>query len=265
MNKEEEHTDFEALCAGYVLDALSDKEVIEFENMLQNASPEEKNLLAKMEQVRDEFPLMTESVAPSAAVEDRIFANIASQQKSETSQHVTDDKIAGRIIPVWAYKAAAALFLIGSLTLVWMNSDLTETVSEQGAVITQLQSELEKQDRLLDVLAAREVTLVMMGGLDPSPDGYGKILWDPENRQAVLQLANLPVPEADKDYQLWLIKDGENPISAGVFNFDQSASDLFFKVEQLEEPSPVSNAFAVTLEPKGGVPQPTGDMFLLGQ
>lgn len=265
MNKEKEHNDFEALCAGYVLNALSDEEVREFEKMLQNASPEQKELLAKMEQVRDEFPLLTEPVAPPAGVEERLFADLTSRQKTAASSPTTDDKVAGRIIPIWAYKAAAAIFLIGSLTLVWINSDLSSTVSEQGAVITELQSELERQDRLLDVLAAREVTLVMMGGLDPSPDGFGKILWDPENRQAVLQLANLPVPEQDKDYQLWLIKDGENPISAGVFNFDQSSSDLFFKVEHMDEPSPVSNAFAVTLEPKGGVPQPTGDMFLLGQ
>jgi len=265
MNKEKEHNDFEALCAGYVLDALSKEEVKQFESMLQNASPEERDLLTKMEKVRDEFPLMTEPVAPSDNVEDRLFADLSSRQKPAKNQSSGDDKVVGRIIPIWAYKAAAALFLIGSLTLVWMNSDLSETVTEQGAVITELRSDLERQDRLLDVLAAREVTLVMMGGLDPSPDGYGKILWDPENRQAVLQLANLPVPDQDKDYQLWLIKDGENPISAGVFSFDQSSSDLFFKVEQLDEPSPVSNAFAVTLEPKGGMPQPTGDMFLLGQ
>ena len=265
MNTEKEHNDFEALCAGYVLDALSEEEVKEFESMLKNASPEQRDLLAKMEGVRDEFPLMTEPAAPSAKVEDRLFADLTSRQKTATKQQDSNDKVAGRIIPVWAYKAAAALFLVGSLTLVWMYADLSETVSEQVAVITELQSELERQDRLLDVLAAREVTLVMMGGLDPSPDGYGKILWDPENRQAVLQLANLPVPEEDRDYQLWLIRDGENPISAGVFNFDQSASDLFFKVEHLEEPSPVSNTFAVTLEPKGGMPQPTGDMFLLGQ
>lgn len=265
MNKEKEHNDFEALCAGYVLDALSGEETKAFENMLKNASPEQRDLLAKMEKVRDEFPLMTEPVAPSDQVEDRLFADLASRQNPTVSSQTSDDKVAGRIIPIWAYKAAAALFLIGSLTLVWMNADLSVTVSEQEAVITELQSEMERQDRLLDVLAAREVKLVMMGGLDPSPDGYGKILWDPENRQAVLQLANLPAPEQDKDYQLWLIKDGENPISAGVFNFDQSASDLFFEVEYLEEPSPVSNAFAVTLEPKGGVPQPTGDMFLLGQ
>tara|TARA_R100001143_G_scaffold63593_1_gene73110 strand:- start:21915 stop:22712 length:798 start_codon:yes stop_codon:yes gene_type:complete len=265
MNKEKEHNDFEALCAGYVLDALSDEEVKEFENMLKNASPEQRDLLAKMERVRDEFPLMTEPVAPSASVEEKLFADLASRKKPLGSTQGSDDKVAGRIIPLWAYKAAAALFLIGSLTLAWMNADLTDRVSEQEAVITELQSEMERQDRLLDVLAAREVKLVMMGGLDPSPDGYGKILWDPENRQAVLQLANLPAPDENRDYQLWLIKDGENPISAGVFNFDQSANDLFFQVENLEEPSPVSNAFAVTLEPKGGVPQPTGDMFLLGQ
>lgn len=260
MEKQEHHNDFEALCAGYVLGTLSASEVAEFEKALQNATPEQQQLFEDMNVVRDEMALASGFERPSPAVEESIFTAI-----SEDKPASAPVKSTGNVIPLWVYKAAAAILLIGALSLGYLNFGLTDTVAEQQVRITELQTELERQNQLLNVLAAREITVVMMGGLDPSPDGYGKIIWDTDNRQAVLQLANLPAPPEENDYQLWLIKDGQDPISAGVFTFEQPSIDLFFKVEQLaEDPSPVSNAFAVTLEPKGGMPQPTGDMFLLG-
>ncbi len=260
MEKQEQHNDFEALCAGYVLGALSTSEEAEFEEALKQATPEQRQLFEEMKSVRDEMALASGFDIPSPKVEESIFSSISGEKVSGKSSEP-----ASNIIPLWLYKAAAALLLIGALTLTYLNFGLTDTVADQQAQITQLQTELERQNQLLNVLAAREITLVMMGGLGPSPEGFGKIIWDTDSRRAVLQLANLPAPPDEKDYQLWLIKDGQNPISAGVFSFDQPSSDLFFKVEQIaEDPSPISNAFAVTLEPKGGMPQPTGDMFLLG-
>jgi len=261
MAKEQTHNDFETLCSGYVLGALSKEEEQLFEEMLENATSEQKQLYKDLQSVTDQFAYSVEPESPSPEVEDRIFNSIRNDPEEGPDQVKQSN-----IIPLWAFKAVAAILLIGLVGLAYFTLDLTETVDHQQSVITELQDQLERQDALLNVLAAREVKLVIMGGLDPSPDGYGKIIWDPENRQAVLQLANLPAPPEDRDYQLWLIKDEQAPIPSGVFHFDQPATDLFFKVEHLdEEPSPTANAFAVTLEPKGGMPQPTGDMFLLGQ
>lgn len=262
MTNQESHNDFETLCSGYVLGALNNEEEKAFEEMLENATSEQRQLYDDLQSVRDDLAYSVEPVSPSPDVEKKIFESISDSEDSPVGRRAERNNI----IPMWAYKAAAAILLIGTLGLAYFTLDLTDTVDQQQAVITELQGELERQDQLLNVLAAREVKLVMMGGLDPSPDGFGKILWDTENRQAVLQLANLPIPPDDKDYQLWLIKDGQNPIPSGVFSFDQPSTDLFFRVEHIEEdPSPISNTFAVTLEPKGGMPQPTGDMFLLGQ
>jgi len=262
MANEQSHNDFETLCSGYVLGALSKEEEKVFEEMLENATPEQRQLYDDLQSVRDDLAYSVEQVSPSPDLEDRIIDSISDSEHSPVGRRAKKDNI----IPMWAYKAAAAILLIGTLGLAYFTLDLTETVDQQQAVITELQDELERQDQLLNVLAAREVKLVIMGGLDPSPDGFGKILWDTENRQAVLQLANLPAPPDDKDYQLWLIKDDQNPIPSGVFSFDQPSTDLFFRVEHIQEdPSPTANTFAVTLEPKGGMPQPTGDMFLLGQ
>lgn len=261
MAKEQSHNDFETLCSGYVLGALSKEDQKLFEEMLESATSEQKQLYVDLQSVKNQFAYSVELESPSSELEERIIKSIRDESEEGTGREKQ-----ANIIPLWAYKAAAAVLLIGILSLAYFTLDLTDTVDQQQIVITELQGQIERQDELLNVLAAREVKLVIMGGLDPSPDGYGKILWDPENRQAVLQLANLPAPPEDKDYQLWLIKDEQDPIPSGVFHFDQPSADLFFKVEHLdEEPSPTANAFAVTLEPKGGMPQPTGDMFLLGQ
>ena len=69
-----------------------------------------------------------------------------------------------------------------------------------------------------------------------------------------------PAPAA-KSYELWLVPATGNPISAGVFNPVSGQTDHWtMKLPQGIAPK----AFAVTLEPAGGKPQPTGPMVLVG-
>jgi len=261
MSEKETYNDFESLCTGYVLNALSEEERRQFEKMLENASNEELALLEELTEARDEMALAAESPEPR----DDLFIDILSEISKEPRK--------APIIPIWGYRLAAAILLIGLLGLVMFSQQLSGTldektavIEEQTTIITELQTELEKRNELLAILESREVNFVIMAGLDVNPEGYGKVIWDTENQRALLQLANLPAPPEDRDYQLWLIKDEQSPISAGVFNFERTSTDLFFKVEELQEqPSDIMNMFAVTLEPKGGMPQPTGDMYLLGQ
>jgi anti-sigma-K factor RskA len=61
-------------------------------------------------------------------------------------------------------------------------------------------------------------------------------------------------------YQLWLVTDGA-PVSAALITPDPdgAARALVSGVGTIEP-----KAFALTVEPAGGVPAPTGAMFLLG-
>jgi anti-sigma-K factor RskA len=102
-----------------------------------------------------------------------------------------------------------------------------------------------------------------MNGLKADPVGFGKIIWDPEKRSAILQVSRLPAVPHDRDYQLWVIK-GKTPISAGVFSVSDTTSN-FFRIDGLAVTDPREiSAFAVTLEPKGGLPAPSGEMYLSG-
>jgi len=51
-------------------------------------------------------------------------------------------------------------------------------------------------------------------------------------------------------------------VNAGVFDADPKGQALF---ESTEFPLPEAEAFAVTVEPRGGVPAPTGPIVLVGK
>ena len=76
-----------------------------------------------------------------------------------------------------------------------------------------------------------------------------------------MDITNLPSPAADKQYQLWAIVDGA-PVDMGVFDLASAETDTTFQnVPFIENPQ----AFAVTLEPKGGSTNPTLDqMYVVG-
>lgn len=126
--------------------------------------------------------------------------------------------------------------------------------------------ELERKNAVLKVLQSRRIEIMTMGGMKVNPVGYGKILWDPEKKMAILQVSNLPPVPKGMDYQLWIYKDNK-PMSAGVFTVaNEGQRENYFKVQPLDMMGEKGvDAFAVTLEPKGGMPQPTGEMYLHGK
>jgi len=280
MSEKETYNDFESLCAGYVLGALSDDEKRTFERMLDKATPEQLKIYRQMVRIKDDLSLAADPMEPSDDLFERVLQDISGTDSDSSDESEFQSKNEKQSQSGWIFKAAAAILLASLLGLLLYSqqqstlidtkesqiSELQTEIEQQNQLLTQLETDLERKNELLAILESREVNLILMAGLETSPDGYGKIIWDPENNRALLQVANLPEPTAEQDYQLWLIKDEQDPISAGIFSFEQTGTDLFYRIDQLEEqPSEQSNIFAVTLEPSGGVPQPTGDMYLLGQ
>jgi len=78
----------------------------------------------------------------------------------------------------------------------------------------------------------------------------------------VIDLADLNMPVNDKahQYQLWALVGGK-PVSLGVFDKDDADSSLMKEMKSV----PVAQAFAVTLEPRGGSINPTmSQMMVIG-
>jgi anti-sigma-K factor RskA len=128
-------------------------------------------------------------------------------------------------------------------------------------VVATLQDELVEREAAFRLLSTPQVSLVRLAGLSPSPGASARLLWNPLGREGVLLTSGLPQIPRDRVYELWAIA-GNEPVPAGIFEVD-SAGHAFLPLPPLPGPKRFDK-FAVTLEPAGGVPKPTGPMHLLG-
>jgi hypothetical protein len=110
------------------------------------------------------------------------------------------------------------------------------------------------------VLAAPDLTRIDLAGQPAAPQATARALWS-RNRGMVFTAANLPPAPADRVYQVWVVTGG-GPVSAGLFTPDSSGRATAVFNTPADIGTPV--ALAVTLEPAGGVPAPTGERYLLG-
>jgi anti-sigma-K factor RskA len=114
---------------------------------------------------------------------------------------------------------------------------------------------------VLDLLTSPDTLKVALVAAEARPAPQGKAFYHP-SRGLVFYATDLPVLPPHQTYQLWLVPHKGNPISAGTFDVDAKGNG---SVVLPSLPSGVAaKAFAVTVEPAGGVPQPTGEKVLIG-
>ena len=176
-----------------------------------------------------------------------------------------------RALPGWL-AAAAALVLASGLGL-WalqlrtsleaMNARVEK--AEQDVVdMRRTLGQAEEHTRVLqahnNVLFAPDTLRVDLAGQPVAPGAKARAFMSRQSG-VVFTADALPSLPADKAYQLWVIADGK-PVSAGLVTPDSSghAAQLFPMPSNLV----ALQAVAVTIEPAGGVPAPTGDKVLVG-
>ena len=151
---------------------------------------------------------------------------------------------------------------------------LKDTVAQREMDIDQLHTQLaEKQqelvalykkasprDEMLAMLQSASVRVLSLAGTDAAKSAGGLILYDPERGKAFLYAFNLPALQRGKVYQLWAITT--KPVSAGTFSADTGHKSRHL-VRSLPAKSGITK-FAVSIEPEGGRPQPTGVIYLHG-
>jgi anti-sigma-K factor RskA len=117
------------------------------------------------------------------------------------------------------------------------------------------------QDELAALLRIPNVKAVSLTGSDMAKRAAGFLLYDSQTQKVWLYSVNLPECPAAMTYQLWAIHD--KPMSIGTFHMDrgETAHLLVKKVPSFTN----AKTFAVSLEPSGGRPQPTGPMYLLSR
>jgi len=130
-------------------------------------------------------------------------------------------------------------------------------VHQQGV---DLRGQLARAQSATSVLAAPDLARIDLQGQMVAPDARARALWS-RTRGLVFSAANLPALPAGKVYQVWVVT-AQAPVSAGFLVPDNSGGGTEYYMTPPDIGAPV--AVAVTLEPAGGVPAPTGDKYLVG-
>jgi anti-sigma-K factor RskA len=253
---------FEELLPAYALSALDAAELREMEGHLAGCE-ECRRQLRLWNLDLESLAASVEPVAPSETTRARIlrFAGEAAPASP-------------RRIPGWALLAAAALLAVavwGAAGQLRLHGALERLTAERDRLASQVESlnrdvaqardEAQRTSQALQVVADREVRTVTLAGLEAAPRASGHTYVSPRRRDALFFAHDLPALPSGKTYELWYIAGGK-PVAAGTFSVDPQGGGSV-KVEGVPDVASIQ-AWAVTIEPAGGVPQPTGAMVLKG-
>jgi anti-sigma-K factor RskA len=243
------HEPFDELAAVYALGALSGPELEEFLAHLRAGCAVCARALAEHEDTLARAAAGLAAPPPAAvrrALLDRLDAPAAPPRPRR---------------PAWL-RAATGMALAAGLAALGVGAALrARQASELGRLEGEMQAlraEVAAERRLRALLEDPATRFVALRGLEPSPGAEARVVWHPE-RGGLLVATDLPPPPRGKAYELWAIAGG-TPRPAGVFSVDARGVGRM-TLAPLAGAPPVE-VFAVTLEPEGGVPAPTGPMFL---
>ncbi|HEV7785402.1 MAG TPA: anti-sigma factor [Thermoanaerobaculia bacterium] len=256
---------FEELLPAYALGALDADELREMEEHLAGCD-ECRRQLRLWNGDLEALAASVVPVAPSEMTRARILRSTAGVAGAAPAPP--------RRLPGWALLAAAALLAVavwGVAGQLRMRGDLERLTAERNRLagqveslhreVTQAHSEAQRASEALQVVAARGVQTVTLAGLEAAPRAAGHTYVNPLRRDALFYAFDLPALPSGKTYELWYIAGGK-PVAAGTFSVDPQGIGSV-KVEHVPDVASIQ-AWAVTIEPAGGVPQPTGAMVLKG-
>jgi anti-sigma-K factor RskA len=119
------------------------------------------------------------------------------------------------------------------------------------------------RNQVSDLLVKNDVCQMQVAMLNSTvgKQGVATVVWDSSTQTGVLDGENMPRPAANEDYQLWVIDDRyPQPVDAGVISVDANgkAKAMFKPKQNISH----NGKFAVSIEKKGGMPQPEGPIVM---
>jgi len=167
-------------------------------------------------------------------------------------------------LPAWLAAAAAVVLLIGVGAYAARLRGRYDTLRDQYAALdgerTRLVHGLARRDSTLAELSGPGVKVIELASTQQRAPS-GRMFWNPATARWTFFAHSLPALREGRDYQLWLITP-DGPVSAGVF---KPAPDGQAAVEATYPlPRDQLRAIAVTEEPAGGLPAPSGQPLIVG-
>lgn len=255
----------------YVLGDVTPEEKLQVEAMAANHPAIKAEL--------DEIESSMESYAEEMAIEppqhlrnkilNNLLTNFGDDNNFPTKSEVVQGKVVALPVPKannfykYAFAACLALLILSVAALINIYNQLNDANTQLVALSSSNQhysKTVNFMDHQLNVYRDPSFKVIKLQGTAKHLSASMLLAFSPTKKEVMIDMADLQLPENDQahQYQLWALVGGK-PISLGVF--DKSSADSA-DMKQMQSIA-LAQAFAVTLEPKGGSVNPTMDQMMV--
>lgn len=264
----------------YVLGTVSEQERKEVE-CLSHIYPEIKEELIRLQNVMEMYALQN-TKAPNPAVKNKILQKIKTlpveEEKTLKQIQIDETKIIPiskkNNLPLYITLAVAASFALLFLFTFQAKNEMEKQLADVKSQLEKMGDDYLTLDatmialndlnthmgKELEMFRNPDFKTVFLTKNHPMAEGSKAIIcWNKIDKTILIAADHLPEKGGDKDFQLWAIVNGK-PVDMGVLPAEINGNFMVL-------PSTVENpqAFAITLENKGGSPVPTMEqMYLAG-
>jgi anti-sigma-K factor RskA len=258
----------------YVLGQLTAREQTEVLAMV-STYPEVQQEVEAIEIAMEKYAVQN-AIKPTVGLENRIFERIGISAPGINKE--------AKIIPLNAevktnYQAkirSLRLALVACVALLVVSiAALYSAHSELGTArdqIASLSADREKFTTTVNYMKENNADLKKLAAIseDPNwkiiklagqknPNDNMVVYWHPKGKHVMVNTTKMVLPTNDKShqYQLWALVNGK-PVDLGVFDVNTDSARILVDMKEIG----IAQAFAVTLERRGGSPTPTMEQMM---
>ena len=227
------------LLPAYVLGSLDSEEASRVEEHLSSCliCRNESNAF---QTAADQLSFVAPVAVPSSHLKDRLMQRVqASHPQPRVPVQTPSRSWLERLLPAWSLASLFFIFALAGFNIfLWQRLNQLEIATSPGGM-----------------------RAVPLSASDPASRATGFVLISADGDSGALIVDGLPPLDESQQYQLWLIRDGQRT-SGAVFSTDERN----YGGTRIRAPGSLLKyaSVGITIEPKGGSPQPTGPKVLGG-
>jgi anti-sigma-K factor RskA len=257
----------------YVLGDVTPDEKLQVEEM----ASKHPAIKAELDEIERSMELYAENnaVEPSEHLRSKILNSILTNFGDDSTFTSKTEAIKNNVIALsvakassfykYAFAACLALLIASVVALVSIYNKLQQSNTQIAALQLDKQhfaNTVSLKDGELEVLQDASFKFLKLQGTAKAPAARLTLAWSPAKQKVWIDMKSVKMPENDNShqYQLWALVAGK-PVNLGVFDKSSDTTDM----KEMKSIAS-ADAFAVTLEPRGGSATPTMDrMMVIGK
>lgn len=141
------------------------------------------------------------------------------------------------------------------------NEEMAAQVTAVQQLNISLQNDLTAAAQIATLITSPQTQRIILPGTEAQPQAQGELLYEPDSQIAILLVDGMSTLDPDQVYQVLLIRnDGHD--TAETFAVDVQGQSAL--IVHAQAPLSTFTSVGVSIEPRGGSPQRTGAVILLG-